>query len=370
MINKVVFFVFGMSPRIDRRIKEFVNNGFDVDVYGGRSESTKKYEGNDVYTFNAVYETDETYTYFERLRDLPKLRKIVNKYDKEKTLFYFFSLNTSVLTLSFLRLYYVYEESDMLFDRFNNQMVRKTIIRINKHIIKKSLLTVFTSEGFARFYFGKHKPSNVIVIPNRVSPDIQNVPCDDKRPVNYEHLRFGCAGNIRYQTLVNVSDVIVDKFPQHEVHFYGDMMGLPSETIEHLKTQPQVFIHGSYKYPFGLIDVYNSLDFIVCTYNVKTTNHRFAEPNKLYEAIYFNTPMIVSSNTFLAEKVEELGIGFSVNAEDKNEIYNKLKCITPEVYNKYMDALKSIPKEQALNINKDFFTELRSRLERVSSEIR
>lgn len=362
MINKVVFIVFGMSPRIDRRIKEFVKNGFEVDVYGGRSESTKKYEGGDVYTFNAVYEAGEKYSYSQRLRDLPKLRKVVTMYNKDTTLFYFFSLNTSVLTLTLLRLNYIYEESDMLFDRFKSTFVRKIIIRINKHIIKKSLLTVFTSDGFAEFYYGNQRPSNLVVIPNRVSPDIRNYPQIAKKPVDFEHLRFGCAGNIRYQTLINVSDVIIDKFPQYEVHFYGDMMGLPNETIDHLKAQSKVFIHGSYKYPSGLSEVYNSLDFIICTYNVKATNHQYAEPNKIYEAIYFNTPMIVSSNSFLARKVEKLGIGFSVDADNKDEILKKINSITPQNYQTYLDAIKAIPKEKSLNINNDFFILLKEKL--------
>lgn len=359
MITKVVFLVFGMSPRIDRRIKEFVKNGYDVDVYGGRSESTKKYEGGDVYTFNAVYESGETYSYKERLHDLPKLRRIIKKYDKSTTLFYCFSLNTAVLTLSLPGLKYIYEESDMLFDRFKKSFLRNLVIKTNKRIIKKSVLTVFTSEGFADYYFGNNWPSNLCIVPNRVSPDILQFPYKSKELADCNHLRFGNAGNVRYKEVVDFSKVVVEKFPNHEFHFFGDMTALGQETIENLKAQPRVFVHGSYQYPSGLSEVYDSLDFIVCTYNANGINPQYAEPNKLYEAIYYETPIIVSSNTFLAKKVERLGIGFSVNADNLEEVFVKVKGITPELYKSYVDAIKSIPKEEALNINTEFFDRLK-----------
>ena len=79
---------------------------------------------------------------------------MIKQYDKEKTLFYFFTLNTSFITLLIPNLFFINEESDMLFDRAKNPLVRKLIIWANERIIKKSYKTVFTSQGFADFYYG------------------------------------------------------------------------------------------------------------------------------------------------------------------------------------------------------------------------
>ena len=355
MINKVVFIVFGMSPRIDRRIREFIANDFDVEVYGGRSESSRKYEGTDAYQYNAIYEIGETSTYRERMKNLPKFNAVMKKFDRKTTLFYFFSLNTAVLFLINPGIRYIYEESDMLFDRFHKRYLRKLVIMINKRIIRKSVLTVFTSEGFADYYFGDERPDNLVVIPNRVSPDVRNYPIKKKQTVDFEHLKFGFAGNVRYKAIMNVTDVVVENYPGHEFHYHGDIVATPKEWIDHLKELPRVFIHSSYKYPSGLSEVYGNLDFVVCTYDAKGVNPCYAEPNKLYEAIYFETPIIVSSNTFLAKKVEKLGIGFAVNADDKADIYSKLQQLTPERYQSFVEAMQRIPKEQSLNINKNFF---------------
>ena len=369
MIKSVVFFVLGMSPRIDRRIREFVKNGFDVEVYGGSAKSSKKYEVNDVYKYNVLYELGEKSTYLERLRHFPQMLKIIKEHDKRTTLFYFFSLNVATLIWAAPRIKYIYEESDMLFDRFRNSFLRKFVIHINKRIIKKSVLTVFTSEGFADYYYGDNKPTNLVVIPNRVSPDCIHYPSKGKEKIDFNKLKIGFAGNVRYQSILNVSDVVVEKFDGFVFHYFGDTIGLSSEQVKHIQTQPRVFIHGSYKYPSGLAEVYDSLDFIVCTYDATGVNPQYAEPNKLYEAIFYNTPIIVSSNTFLAKKVEKLGIGFSVDANDKKDIYNKLKSITPEKYKSYVDAIKSIPKEQALNINDNFFKMLKENLNNDVSKI-
>ena len=369
MINKVVFFVLGMSPRMDRRIKEFINNGFDVDVYGGRTENSKRYESEDIYKYNVLYEFAETSSYVERMKNLPLFKNIINQYDKSTTLFYLFSLNVAVLSLYTPGLRYIYEESDMLFDRLSNLIMRKIIIRINKHIINNSFLTVFTSEGFADFYYGEKPPKNIVVIPNRVAPSIRNIEVKEKPNIDFDHLVFGFVGFARYKAIVNVSDTVIEKIPNGEFHYFGDLVGLDDETIKHLQSQERVFLHGPFNYPEGLVDAYSKMDFSVCTYDVTGVNTRYAEPNKIYEAIYFETPIIVSSNTFLAKKVERLGIGFAVNSNDREDIYQKIKQITPRQYEAYKNALKKISKNKALNINDNFFRVLKESISKNEMKV-
>lgn len=369
MVDKVVFFVLGMSPRMDRRIREFVKNGFDVEVYGGRTVSSKRYESEEGYKYNVLYEIGEMSTYRERFNNLPLFKDVIKKYDKKTTLFYFFSLNVAVLALYTPGLRYIYEESDMLFDRLGNPILRKLVIKINKYIINKSFLTVFTSEGFSEYYFRDNPPSNIVVIPNRVGPSIKDVQIKEKPATDFSHLKVGFVGFARYNAIVNVSDTVVERIEGAEFHYYGDLVGLNEKTIEHLKSQEKVILHGAFDYPSGLVEAYSHIDFSVCTYDVDGVNTRYAEPNKIYEAIYFETPIIVSSNTFLAKKVERLGIGFSVDSNNKDDIYRKLKEVTPERYHSYVGAIKRIPKDKVININDVFFKMLRDNLEKDVKKI-
>ena len=67
---------------------------------------------------------------------------VVDQFDKKNTLFYFFSFNTAFLVLMRKNLQFIYEESDMLFDRFSSAFLQKLIIKLNRRIISKSGVTV------------------------------------------------------------------------------------------------------------------------------------------------------------------------------------------------------------------------------------
>ena len=53
-------------------------------------------------------------------------------------------------------------------------------------------------------------------------------------------------------------------------------------------------------------------------------NNLLALPNKLYESMYFETPMIVSKQTYLGELVSKNKIGLVVDACDQADLINAL----------------------------------------------
>ena len=91
----------------------------------------------------------------------------------------------------------------------------------------------------------------------------------------------------------------------------------------------------------------------MATYDVSGINPRYAEPNKLYEAIFFRTPIIVSRESFLEHKVKELGVGFSVNALDDKDIIREVGKITPDVYKGFISKLESIDREGVITSNEE-----------------
>ena len=121
----------------------------------------------------------------------------------------------------------------------------------------------------------------------------------------------------------------------------------------YIKNTGRIFFHGTFKNPDDLPHIYSQLDFVVATYDVSGINPRYAEPNKLYEAIFFRTPIIVSRNSFLEHKVKELGVGFSVNALDDNDIVSQINAITPDIYKDYVSKLESIEKESVVTSNEE-----------------
>jgi len=77
-----------------------------------------------------------------------------------------------------------------------------------------------------------------------------------------------------------------------------------------------VLVTGSYDYSRDVANIYSVIDLVYSVYTAKKLNERLAIPNKLYESIVCGIPILVAKNTRLAEYVEDLGVGFSV--EDNN----------------------------------------------------
>ena len=190
---------------------------------------------------------------------------------------------------------------------------------IDKRIIRGSVATVMTSGGFYSF-FGLELPK-VFVIPNRVSPSLTRLPFKANKETNNK-LAFGFVGSLRYQTILDFARVVGESFPHHEFHFWGGLKDGPMKTaVDGLVNQfENVFYHGAFRSPEDLPEVYDSFDITVSCYQVSSLNERIAEPNKLYESIFFNKPIVVSDGIYLSDRVKEMGCGYTIDASSKDSI--------------------------------------------------
>ena len=351
MNKKIVFFVFDPSPRIERRIEAFIDAGFDVDVYGYKYDVVNvEYCNSPKYKYNVLATIPHAVSYKERVKGLSLIKKVVRQYDKNNTIFYFFSLNVAAIA-PFLSIKYVYEESDMLFDRFGKKMLRNGVIAYNKYVIKKSAVTVMTSEGFAQFYYGNKRPNNIEFVLNKVNRKCLQLPKVEKREFDVSHIRFGFAGNIRYEATLSLASIIARLYPQHEFHFFGNTESLTNEQKAVLSSYPNIFNHGLFKNPHDLPMIYASMDFCVCNYDITGINPRYAEPNKLYEALFFDTPIIVSPQTFIGKKVKEQKVGFEIDSYDEKLVKEAIESIDEKMYMDLRSNIKNISKESLVADN-------------------
>lgn len=359
IINKVVFFGDCIDNGYDKRIKEFIAEGYNVELY------TFTYRDDDVgklkdYSVHHLKHYQTPPPYHTRLKDYTfSIRRIIQGYDKKTTLFYFFTLNTAFASLLSRGIRFIFEEQDMLFDRMGNRITKSIVKSINKHIINKSTLTVFTSEGFAVYYFGDKVPPKIIVIPNKVSKECLSLNPIKNKTLDFNHLRFGFVGGVRYDSLYSFALILASKFPSYEFHFYGTVIGFSQQQVETLAAFKNVTFHGKFVAPTDFPNIYGNLDFVVATYDTAELNPKYAEPNKLYESIFFEVPIIVSNNSFLADKVTRLGTGFDVDPYDVDDIVEKVSNINKKTYSNYLNAIHAIPKEEVVNSNESFFKRIK-----------
>lgn len=72
-------------------------------------------------------------------------------------------------------------------------------------------------------------------------------------------------------------------------------------------------------------------------------NVRIAEPNKLYESIFFETPIVVSTGTFLEERVKEYNAGYAIDSSKDDSIIDFVNSITESDIDAIIKRMKQVP---------------------------
>jgi len=358
-MSRIVFILNNVADtRSHKRIQEFMSHGYEVKVYGCQRTGialTQKYP-YEVTVFGSFGQNH----YLKRLGILLKAIRNILHECREDDIYYCFGMDNVLAVYLQTRRRYIYEEADLSHTYIGKKAIVRFLEWIDKTVIKHSLLTVFTSDGYLEYHFGGEHPKNSVMIYNKLAPSILDVPMTPKRKLDIAGLKIGFVGGIRGVTVCNFAKVIGEHFPQHEVHFYGYVNKVQEQMFAQLKTYSNIFFHGPFTSPVDLPRIYSQIDMVYATYDAFYENVRYAEPNKLYEAIYFETPFIVSSHTFLAEKVKKLGIGFDVDALDDEAICSFLNGLTPQKIEEKKINAAHIDKNYTINENSAFFEKLKS----------
>lgn len=358
MYNKtIVFILTGVSnPNSLKRIDEFYKRGFDVKAYGfdrGQHNRNK----SEYVEIVGVGSFSNDSSYISRIKVIKQgIKHVINVTKDFHPIYYLIGLDVAILFRTYSKRAYIFEEADLVHTYFRNLLVRKFFESIDRYIIRKSLLSVFRSEGFPRFHFGNNIPENCRVIPNRLNKSILKIPIVTQKELDIKNIKIGFVGLIRFVSIYNFAKVIAEKFPQHEMHFYGIRASNNEGKLFHsLEKYSNIYFHGSFSNPADLPRIYSSIDLVLSTYDVKYENVRYAEPNKIYESMYFDTPIIVSSGTFLADKVERMGIGYTIDAMDDTCVTDFMNGLTKESISNKKHNISRVPKMELVNENSDFF---------------
>ena len=103
-----------------------------------------------------------------------------------------------------------------------------------------------------------------------------------------------------------------------------------------------IVMHGAFENPKDLQNIYSKIDISIVCYDTTSGNVRIAEPNKLYESIFFKTPIIVSSGTFLEDRVKEYNAGYAIDASKDNCIIEFVKSMTKDDIDAIMNNMNNV----------------------------
>ena len=320
MIRRVICITGQMAqPRVLKRVNMLRDAGLEVVVVGyDRGIYTCNKLPEDIEVRYMGTQKDDSGYINKITQGYRDVKSIVAEFNDEETVFYSFSIMTAVWFL-LRRVKYFYEISDIQYGYNKMRIIQPILKFLDRFLIKKSALTVMTSLGFYRYFYGDKKVKNVIVQPNKVNSKLTQC----KRCVvspNMAQLRFSFVGSIRYfNTVLRFAKVVGKYYPQHLFNFYGDSSFVDAFKAE-CREYPNVIFHGSFKNPGDLEEIYSNTDVVIACYENENLNERIAEPNKMYEAMLFCKPIVVSQNTFLATQIESYKCGYVINAYSDADI--------------------------------------------------
>jgi len=234
----------------------------------------------------------------------------------------------------------IIDEPKSLFKR----ILRTVLITIEKRLCCRYVdLLVLTSDKYYDIYFKEFfSKERILIIPNM--PNLYAF-SSYLRKVNGK-FTVGFIGAVRYKTQMKILLKAAENCGIN-VLFAG--AGLDDE-IKNLCIEKQnVEYYGKYDFDSDIASLYGKCDCIYSVYDADLKNVRVALPNKLYEAIYCELPIIVAKGTYLAELVESMGIGVAVSHTDSIELEQVLTklALDKSYYNSLVDACN----KQKFNIN-------------------
>jgi len=348
----IIFIAGGLNlPDIIKRIKTFYNSDYEIEVYGFDRENYMNINSlpDGIKPINlGRIEDGKNYIrsfFFHRKKLLPIFAN-----NKKKDVVYFcFGFFPAFWAALYCKKKFIYQVPDLNYLNLSNSLLVNLFRRIDKYIIRKSALTIFSSYGFKNYLFGIGLLSNILVQPNKMNVFFKDVQRDLESLPQNKGISFGFIGGLRYpNTVFRFAKVVGTYFPMHRFLFYGDGH-FRDEVADIATTYENVHFYGKFKNPEDLMDIYTKIDVVVACYDTSTMNERIAEPNKLYESLFFTKPIIVSENTFLSERVRDLQCGFAIDATVDQNIIHFIKSLTILQINEIKEKIFSINKSEIID---------------------
>jgi succinoglycan biosynthesis protein ExoL len=322
----------------NRRLMPFFSDELDPDIFIVKVGDIPSY-GNFIIRSFGYFKS-----YPKLLYTLSKIKHdsvLVNRHD---------SLLLYLFCTMFKKRFVIVEIADVPEYAFKNDFISVSFNWFEKLIFKKFVdkLIVTSPKYIDHHYINLVKRDDTFVLENKplsfFMPRLANTESCSREGV--EKIVIGCIGIIRLKAMKFLIDSI-KSFDNFEVHIHGD--GVGREEIEKLCIKyNNVKYFGPYNFFKQISEIYNSIDIVYIAYEVEINvinNMNIALPNKMYESMYFNKPVIVSENTYLSERVLNHGIGEAIQYGNSVDLVEKIHHIGKNM-DTYLNRLKSLDKNE------------------------
>ena len=207
----------------------------------------------------------------------------------------------------------VYDIFDYYADAFSvPESLRKLVTSLDARIINHADGVIICSEQRRKQISGTH-PQRLIVIHN--APPVKTF--ESRTDAIDEHLlRIAYVGILSEGRLIPELLEIVSQNEQcYELHIAGFGILEPLVT-EYAARCRNIIFYGKTEY-MQTLSIENEADVMTALYDPAVANHKYAAPNKFYEAMMLGKPLVMCKGTGMADMVKEYGIGVCIEYSGK-----------------------------------------------------
>lgn len=204
------------------------------------------------------------------------------------------------------------------------KIIRVCLRGIDKILCKQVDLLILTSPRFYDAYYCHLIPrEKMLYMPNVPEKQVFE---DYHRKEEGTPFTIGFIGQVFYkQQALN----LVEAAKRTGVHLL--IAGYETDELGDVETACRSYQNaewfGRYDFRRHAAELYGKCDVIHLVYDADMSNVRNLLPNKLYEAVLCELPVIVAKDTYLAQVVKEWGVGLAVDHHSVEELEDAIKLL-------------------------------------------
>lgn len=211
---------------------------------------------------------------------------------------------------------------------------QRYLIHEDRRCTKETDLLIVTSPQYIDKYFHAFvSAEKTMYIPN--VPNLEAFRGYQKK-ARGEQLVVGYIGGIRYKR--QMRNLLTAAKRCGVRLMIAGFENEPAEIEPLCKENPDIEWVGRFDFNSQAAGLYGKCDLMYSVYDADMENVRVALPNKLYESVYCEMPIIVAKGTYLADVVSQWGVGVAVDHRDPAELTEALEKFinSPDYYDKFV----------------------------------
>lgn len=211
----------------------------------------------------------------------------------------------------------VYDIFDYYADsQHGSEKILNIFRKLENHIINKADVTIICSEKREEQIAGT-KPQKLVVLHNAPGQN-QIYDCmDSDFPVQGkpENIKIVYVGNLVEDRFITKALASAEKLPNVEFHIGG--FGVLEDQIKKMaEEQENVYFYGKMQYK-DVLALENQCHIMLALYDPAVPNHKYAAPNKVYEAMALGKPLVMFHNTGMDDILKEYDVGAVCDATEE-----------------------------------------------------